>query len=220
VESASAKADSSSPPGSGKAPSGTPAAAPAALCPRCKTKLIDAAGLGWCAECGYCQSLEDDKDKIRKPEAAKTTNLTGGAGDVFRLIVNLPSWVWLLLMGIGIIGGLSFSIGRQFAPDSFQRAAWCTSQIGAGLLLMLAAQFWALTYLAPEDEKLGVKDVLLPTRLWPLMFRHMPAMRWPVSVVSWGLALSLCAVIFIGGLSHWMNYLPGSKTAQSTGKKK
>jgi hypothetical protein len=210
----SAKVDSSSSPASVQPPNA------ASLCPRCQNKLVDAAGLGWCSKCGYCQSLEDDKDKVRKPQPQKTTNLTGGTGDAFRLIVQLPSWVWLLVMGVGIIGGLSFCIGQQFAPDSFQRAVWCTSQIGAGLLLMLAAQFWALTYLAPHDENVGVKDVFLPFRLWTVMFRHMPAMRWPVSVVAWSLAIILCGAIFIGGLSHWMNYLPGSKTAQSTGKKK
>jgi len=77
-----------------------------------------------------------------------------------------------------------------------------------------------MTYLPPKDEKLGLKDMFLPTRLWPLMFRNLPAMRWPVWLVGWGLAIIVSGIIFIGGLAHWMNYLPGTKTAQNNAKTK
>jgi hypothetical protein len=36
----------------------------AALCPRCQAKLIDPQGLGWCKECGYCKSTEQDKKRV------------------------------------------------------------------------------------------------------------------------------------------------------------
>jgi len=194
---------------------------PALACPRCKSRLVDPAGIGWCQRCNYCRTLENDKDKVPTPAARKTpSNLTGGGPDFFRLIAHLPSWFWTLLIGMGVYTAMSVIIGKQLEPDLPTRAIWCTIQIFVGLVLILGAHFWAMTYLAPDDDKLGIKDVLLPGRLWLLMFRNMPAMRWPVWITGWGFAIIVSGLIFIGGLSHWMNYLPGTKTAQNAAKTK
>src|SRR5689334_21991523 len=43
-----------------------------AACPRCRGKLTDPAGLGWCQRCGYCHSLEQVKAKVPVQVAAQT----------------------------------------------------------------------------------------------------------------------------------------------------
>src|SRR5262245_18272373 len=119
------------------------------LCPKCHNKLVDAVGLGWCAKCGYCRSLEEDSAKLAvRPVARKTS--TGGAGDLVRLVRHVPPWAWLLLGGMALFAAASLLPGRYLAPNSFERAVWCTAQIAVGLVLILAAQFWALLRLAHE----------------------------------------------------------------------
>jgi hypothetical protein len=90
------------------------------------------------------------------------------------------------------------------------RAAWCTGQIGLGLVLILVAQIWALIVIAPDDEKLGNRDAIMPGRLWVLTTRRLPRTCRQVWLGAWGLAAILAALFVVGGLAHWMTYLPGS----------
>lgn len=200
------------------APAASAPAETVPLCPKCQTKLVDAAGLGLCAKCGYCRSLEEDRGKVAATEPVVSP--AAARGEFFRLMLQLPIWLWLLLLGMAMFAVASYFTGKHLPPDSLQRAVWCTAQIAGGLVLILAAQFWALMALAHVDEKLGTKDALLPTRLWPLIVQRLPAMRWHLWIAGWGLSLIVSGIIFIGGLSHWMTYLPGTKTAQATAKMK
>src|SRR5262249_11926927 len=158
-------------PGDAKPAAGAPSESAAPLdptlaCPRCKSRLVDPAGIGWCQRCNYCRSLENDKDKLATPSARKTPSKpTGHGANLFPLIAHLPSWFWTLLIGMGVYTAMSFVIGQQLVPDSLSRAIWCTAQIFVGFLLILGAHLWALTYLAPKDEGLGIKDALMPGRL-------------------------------------------------------
>lgn len=189
-----------------------PPAAPAPgadACPRCAKPLVDPAGLGWCQACGFCKSLEDDKARI----PLQATGASAGpkpAGAMSAVIGNLPVWFWILLGGMALFAGATLLPAYYFGKNPLHRALWCTGQILAGLLFILAAQFLALLRMAPEDEKLSIKDVFLPFRLWGLAFGRMPALRVPVWLAGWGLALIAAALIFVGGLSHWLTYLPKS----------
>src|SRR5262245_55714947 len=44
--------------------------APPPSCPRCQGKLTDPRGLGWCQACGYCRSLEEEREKVPLPKTA------------------------------------------------------------------------------------------------------------------------------------------------------
>ena len=116
-------------------------------------------------------------------------------------------------MLIGCVGFAAFSLvpGLQLPKDSFDRALWTTCQIGAGLALMFVAQFVAVIIIAPDDDKISFKDVLLPFRLWSLVCKRLPKTYLSVWLASWGLTLIVSALIFVGGLPYWMNYLPGNK---------
>jgi hypothetical protein len=198
----------------------TKEAAPPA-CPRCKGKLTDPGGLGWCQTCGYCHSLEQEKARTPLAAAAapaRRPSFLGGL-EMFEVVSALPGWFWGLLLGIAAVAGATFVPATQLPRVGLLRTVWCTGQIGVGLLLIFAAQVWTLLLLAPEDEKLGNKDALLPTRLWAQALRRLPRTWRPVCLASWGLAAALSAVFIVGGLSHWLNYLPkasGGKTALTT----
>ncbi len=192
---------------------------PSPSCPRCQGPLVDPQGLGWCQKCGYCRSLDEAKaNPVTAKPPAPAQKFAEGAGAVVSLAAGLPNWFWLLLLGMALFAAASLLPGLALAPQSFARALWCTLQMAIGLLLVLSAQFWAVMYLAPEDEKIGTKDVFLPFRLWGLVFQRLPAMRWHVWIAGWGLSILLSALLFVGGLSHWLTYLPGQKPAPNAAK--
>jgi len=186
-------------------------AAPSAVCPNCGQKLIDPGGLGWCRACGFCRSLEDERaqellaQNAPPPKAPSMTQLAG----------YIPIWCWVLLGGVMLVFLFALGVGRLLpAGNTFPRALWTSVQVMGGLVVILAAQFLALTLVAAYDDKLGFKDVLVPTRLWAVAVRRLtalPRLAHYLCGAAWGVALILSALIFIGGLGHWFSYLPNSK---------
>ena len=188
-------------------------------CPRCGKPITDAAGLGWCPACGYCRSLEEGKASLPEVEkksavAAKKPSL-GGLVELGEAMGGLPRWVWIMLMGVVVFGAFSLLPNQQLAKNSYERALWSTCQIVAGLLMIFAAQLWAIVLIGHLDEKISFKDVLLPTKLWVLTCKQLPRTHLCVWLGSWGLTLILSALIFIGGLPYWMNYLPGGNRSKN-----
>jgi hypothetical protein len=177
------------------------------LCPRCGQPIIDPDGLGWCRACGYCRSLEDERAcalLAKTKVGAKQPSMAALAGDI-------PIWFWILVGGIGAVFAASLAAGWLLpAGKCLPRALWTTLQIAVGLLVVFAHQFLVLVVVAPEDEKLGFKDALLPTRLWPAAARRLPRTAPYLWGASWGLAMVIAALLFIGGLGHWNSYLPGA----------
>jgi hypothetical protein len=182
-------------------------------CPRCGKPLTDPAGMGWCQACGFCKSLEEDKAKVKVQAPAAQQAKPSNAAEAAKIATSIPRWFWPLLLGVVGFSAASLLPARQLAPNSLQRALWTTCQIGAGVFLIFLAQFIALVRIAPEDEKLSFKDVFMPTRLWSLVFKRLPAQKFALWLAGWGLAISLSGGILIGGMDYWLTYLPGGKNA-------
>jgi hypothetical protein len=186
---------------------------PAEKCPKCEKKLIDPQGLGWCRSCGYCKSLEDDKARAplethtapRKPSAL-------GLVEFGQYIAGLPSWVRVLCGGAAAVVMLNIPLTLVLPADGLERAVVATAEISMGVLMVFAAQTWALCLLASGDDKLGFKDAILPGHLWAVTFRELPKTRAQVWMVGWGITCVLSGVLVVGGLTHWLTYLPKSST--------
>ena len=183
-----------------------------ALCPRCSKSLVDPRGLGWCQACGYCRSLEEDRARmpLGKPVAKDSAApKLPGMDDVKR-----SEWPIVLVSGAMLIAAVCFMASRHYAPSPLQRAAWTTIQLAAGVLMVLASQCHALILLAPKDEGLNFIDALVPFRLYSLVFNNLPRMRLNVWLSSWGMTLLLTALIWVGGLEHWLKLIPKSAESQ------
>ena len=188
-----------------------PQAPPSVPCPRCKKPLIDPEGLRWCKACGYCGSLEaEQNNKLMQAEQApsRAAVFAGAAGQI-------PWWFWVLVIGVGALAAASLAVGRLLtAGDTFQRALFTSVQMGVGVMLIFVGQLVALMHVAPEDEKLSFKDAIVPTRLWGLVGKRLNRLYGCLWTSVWGLALVVFAILFIGGLQHWMTYLPNSNKNQ------
>jgi hypothetical protein len=187
------------------------------LCPRCGSKLVSPDGLGWCPKCGYCRSLAEDGAKIGLATATvaqKTSPL--GVLEFYELLAKLPPWLCVLLGGAAGLAVLSLIAHLLLPVDSLARALWSTLELVLGLLALFAAQVWSLIVLAPRDDGLSARDLVLSVRLWGLTFRKLPEMRRQVWVGGWGVAAALCSVLIVGGFSYWYQFYKPKKLADKS----
>jgi hypothetical protein len=181
----------------------------ATLCPRCAQPLTDAAGLGWCPGCGYCRTLEET------PAHEPGTLQTAIQADTPKEEYRIPNWIWPLVVGVALIVNGTILANRKIIDTPFQRALWASLQIAGGLLILFVGQFIALLRLAHQDEKLSFKDAIMPFRLYGAVFKSLPKCASSVWCLGWGLAVIICAFVFIGGLGHWFSYVKSNKDKQS-----
>jgi len=187
------------------------------LCPRCSSRLVNPDSLGWCPKCGYCRSLAEDGAKVRlatEPVMQKTSPL--GILEFYELLAKVPRWLWVLMGGAAGLACLSLVAHLLLPADSLGRALWSTLQLVLGLLALLGAQVWSLIVLAPHDDGLGPKDLVLSVRLWGLTFRKLPDMRRQVWLGGWGVAAALCSVLIVGGFSYWYQFYNPKKVADKS----
>jgi hypothetical protein len=188
---------------------------PAVPCPKCGKALVDPDGLGWCSSCGYCKSLTDEPTATAVVEAATAPAARPSMGRAMGgAIGGLPLWFWVLLVVVAQGIGLSIVAGRELPEGvNLQRAAWCTGQIAAGFLLMFLAQCWLLLQIAPEVAALSFKDAVLPFKLWPLAMKRLPRGQISLWAAAFGATIIAGAFACVGGLDHWLTYVPSAKGA-------
>jgi len=181
------------------------------LCPRCSKPLVDPRGLGWCQVCGYCRSLAEDRERLPlAPEPAQRAATAPQAAAA----VQVPRWAIALIAGVVVNVVACWAVGRYIPLTPLHRALWTTIQMAAGLLIMFLIQLYALVRIAPEEATLHFFDALVPFRLYGLVCKRLPRLAMVLCASSWALALTLGALLFIGGLAHWLNYLPKSQDSK------
>lgn len=181
-------------------------------CPRCKSALTDPNGLGWCTKCGYCRSIEEERQVLKNlDEPVVSKKSYGGLIEVGQTIGGLPEWFWICLTGAIGFFVVSFVPNWQLPKDSLERAVWTSCQIIFGVLIALGGQLWAVVQIAPRVEGISFKDAVLPFRLYPLICKRLPRLQLSLWLGVWGLALILGGAFVVGGLDHYLTYLPGQK---------
>ena len=178
-------------------------------CPRCRVPLADPDGLGYCAGCGYCRSLEQDRKAaalVAPPPAEPRKPATRlGAAEFFSLMALAPTWIWVLTFVTLAVGPISFFADRRLPPSGTpDRGYWSAGQLGVGILLLVMGQAWALSMLWARGERLGVGEMVWPFRLWVRAARWLPDTRWPLALGASGFAAGLAAVFWVGGFSFWL----------------
>lgn len=173
-------------------------------CPRCEARLIDPEGMALCPACGWCRTLAEAASLTVEQARPVQRPSVLGSREFLELLRKSPGWTWIMAGGIIVAAILSAVVNWQLPPEGFVRALWTTGQIGLGVVLVLVAQTWALVLLAPQDERLGNKDLFLSGRLWGLILKRLPETQWQLAIAVWGVTLSVGAVLWIGGLSYWL----------------
>lgn len=193
----------------------TPAVEIDVVCPRCKGKLLNPGSLGWCRACGYSTALEEEDKKRVTKVAAEKKHSPLGILEAIEVIKLVPKWAWILVVGVLVVEAFS-DIGNFFLlppptedglEESLARALWSTIQFGVAIICVIISEVWALLRIGPYDDKLGVKDLFMPGRLWYLVWNRLPDTRRQFWMGIWALAL-LKGAIMIGGGDYWLRYRP------------
>jgi hypothetical protein len=119
--------------------------------------------------------------------------------------------MWVTLIGLGLIIGGTWAAGKYLTLTPLNRALFTTIQMASGLGLMLLGQFIGMMRIAPDDPTMGFKDFLFPFKLYAMALKYLPATQWTVYFGIWGLAAIITVNICVGGMLHWLDYLPGNK---------
>jgi hypothetical protein len=175
------------------------------LCPRCRQPLMNVASLGVCRNCGYCHALEEARsvaitDRTLKPRLLSIRNLLF----LWDRIVYLHEWLVLLFAGMTAAVFVSYLANRFLTPDSGARAMWTTLQMTVGLVAVAASQVWAYRIVTALYSD-GAQISPLSPWVWIGVARQLPKSGGPTYAWTWGLTLTLTAVLMVGGLGYWSN---------------
>jgi hypothetical protein len=184
-------------------------------CPRCGARLINPDSLGWCAQCGYCQSLEDEAAKGSLEKAAPRKASLLGVVEFADLLMRIPVWVYVLLTGVIAIVMTAFYVDAHLPVElSFGRAFITTITVGVSVVGIFVAQVWAMMLIVAEEDGLGARDLFISFKLWRRTLRRLPATRKPVWLGTWALTALLAALFVIGGLEFWLQNVKPKKLAK------
>jgi hypothetical protein len=175
-------------------------------CPRCGGRLTNPDGLGLCAGCGYCRSLEEEAPAVApppEPPAPKEPSILG-ATELGEAMRRMPRWAWPLLGGVVVVVAASSAADYLLPEDGLVRALCSATQMVLSVVGLIAAQMWAVLRVGDQEDGLGARDLFLPGRVWRAAFRRLPATRRPVWLGAWSLTALVCGVAVIGGFEYWL----------------
>ena len=171
-------------------------------CPRCSGHMLDATGIVWCPGCGYCPMLE--KPAERAGPAAPRAPSKLGAAEFFKVVASTPDWLGRLLVGVFAAVAVSLVAHLLLIETAHDRAVWGLWQFAAGLVLVVGAHVLALRQIPLGEIRACSRSNGTLTGLWRATFDRLPATRWPVNLLSWGVSLVVCSVLIVGGLGWWI----------------
>jgi hypothetical protein len=175
-------------------------------CPKCQQPMWVVTGARWCSRCGYREMCNDTP----APAAAPKPELLGRSAARQKLeewaqaAQLLPRWAWVLLGGLLAVGLGSLDANLLLPPDSWARAAWTTAQVVTGLVGMLLAHVSVVCFLGWQHDAPGLVDLVMPDRVWKRAIKRLPLTKGQVCAAAWSLALVVCGLVFVGGLTYWL----------------
>ncbi len=176
---------------------------PISSCPRCGKTLTDAGGIGWCPACGHCALLEQQAEQVPgQPPPRAPSKL--GAVEFFSVVGRTPGWLWLLFAGVLGVIGASLAVSFILPDDSLDRVRWSLGQLLFGVAIMVMAHIWAIRQVPAVEVRGRSRGKYSLVELWRVAASRMPATRWPVNLMSWGVSLIVCALLVVGGFGWWV----------------
>jgi hypothetical protein len=176
---------------------------PIASCPRCGGRVTDPGGISWCPSCGHCPLLEKQAEQVPDQPAPRAPSKLG-AVEFFSVVGRTPGWLWLLLLGVFSVIGVSLTVGFILPHESIDRVRWSLGQLLFGVVVVVAAHLWAMRQVPAVEVRGRSRGTYSLVELWRSAASRMPATRWPINLLSWGVSLIVCALLVIGGFSWWV----------------
>jgi hypothetical protein len=150
-------------------------------CPECGTD-VNWQSSSWCPSCGFYPAINF--------RCEQQTQFQEEVGYEHWWEV-VPSWLWSLLAGVGLIVVVSGCVRVLFA-DSEVRTWWTIGQMAGGVVTLCTVHFMAYLYSTSRSDRLGPLDMFLqPLATWQPVLRNLPESS---NLVCWG-AFSVTATL-------------------------
>jgi hypothetical protein len=175
-------------------------------CPKCQQPLWVVTGARWCSRCGYRQMCNDTPAPVAapKPELLGRSAVRQKLAEWAQAAQLLPRWAWVMLGGLLAVGLGSLDANLLLPPDSWARAVWTTAQVVTGVVGMLLAHVSVVCFLGLQHDAPGLWDLVMPDRVWKRAIKRLPLTKGQVCAAAWSLALVVCGLVFVGGLTYWL----------------
>jgi hypothetical protein len=162
-------------------------------------------GWNWCSRCGFREEGRTPAP-VRTLEQSQAPQARSGTGssEISLAFKIMPSWGWILVIGIGLIAVISGIADYALPERSRWRAIWSTGQVLWGLIAFLITGVAVSGRLRSMRQSLGLTDMLFPDRLWVAAIKNLPATRWYVCTAVWTIMAVVCGIFWVGGLTYWL----------------
>jgi len=173
---------------------------PGETCVRCHTTQ-DWGRDSWCPHCGYYPSLDaqgiNDKSwKDQIPVEAESTP----QGNLF---ASLPVWFWIMMGGsIGILL-LGLVVRTRAANEEDLRGFIALATLGVSAVVIGVSHLLACLYAMKRDRRITPMDAMISWfSVWQPTITQLPATRFRLWSMSWGITSVITALLIIGGIDY------------------
>ncbi len=181
-------------------------------CPKCGIRSSWGEA-SWCPNCAYYPEIDEivqsnPELQMREEEAAEEQQSAE----------ERHGWILVTIGGVGAILLFSMAVRVFFYYNDGPRGQWCIVQTLVGLACFLVGQLLATKHAMGKSTGIKLEDaVIRPLTVWGSTIHELPRGKQRIYVAVWGMAISLFAMLCIGGVTSEMIF--GNTVAPFRGKK-
>lgn len=174
--------------------------APGETCARCHTNQ-EWGRDSWCPSCGYYPSLDAEAindTSWQDPLLVEADNAPQG-----NLFAALPAWFWIMIGGSLAILLLGLFVRTRVANDEALRGFIAVSAVGVSTVVIGIAHLLACFFAMKRDRRITPMDAIISWfSVWHPTITQLPATRFRLWSMSWGVTSLITALLIIGGIDY------------------
>lgn len=153
----------------------------------------------WCPACGYYPKL-GKKSGLRSGPAEDNSDLEESEEELnlLQMAMMVPGWIYWLSAGLILLLTESLAV-RILVPSLSNRSNIALLQMLIGINVLGISHVRAYLIAAEDDENLNFFSIVWsPTVIWKTTCKRLPHVRRTVYGGTWGAAMLVFAILFIG----------------------
>ena len=173
---------------------------PGETCARCHTTQ-DWGRDSWCPNCGYYPSL--DAKAINDKSWKDQIPVEAESAPEGNLFASLPTWFWIMMGGsVGILL-LGLVVRTRAADEESLRGFIALTTLGVSAVVIGVAHVLACVYAMKRDRRITPMDAVVSWfSVWQPTITQLPATRFRLWSLSWGVTSAITALLIIGGIDY------------------
>lgn len=173
---------------------------PGETCARCHTTQ-EWSGDSWCPNCGYYPSL--DAEAINDNSWKDQISVEAESAPQGNLFASLPAWFWIMIGGSLVILLLGLLVRTRAANDEALRGFIALTTVGVSAVVIGIAHLLACLFAMKRDRRITPMDAMISWfSVWHPTITQLPATRFRLWSMSWGVTSLLTALLIIGGIDY------------------